>query len=104
MTLRMARRALGVKGTKHDITKKISAKNGKFVDSKIVIREALRFMKDAVFERLEPLALGEPFREEQIQWVITVPGMWSEEAKKVMKEAANDAGMGESGTNFDVGA
>ena len=49
---------------------------------------SIKFMKDEAIKVIS-LEIGDPhFRAEDIQWVLTVPAIWTPAAKQFMREAA----------------
>eukprot|EP01084_Bolivina_argentea_P235630 396452_1 len=70
----------------------ITAVGGKKYPSAKVLDAALRFMKDKV---LEIVAQKPYFIDDidSIQWILSVPAIWSNEAKYIMERCAQNAGM-----------
>jgi len=62
--------------------------NGKRAEAKTVFAHSIRFLMDEAvnFIRLETRDDG--FKAEDIQWVLTVPAIWTPRAKQFMREAA----------------
>ena len=57
-----------------------------------LIAMTLEYVKDEFFDYVKSrdgISLG----AEQVRWVITLPAVWSEPAKQIMKEAAQEAGL-----------
>jgi molecular chaperone DnaK (HSP70) len=57
-----------------------------------VVGDYLRLLKRYAVERLQE-AYGAGTHEDLVQWCVTVPAMWSEEQKAVMRRAALAAGV-----------
>jgi hypothetical protein len=54
-----------------------------------VFRHALRFFKDhALSEIGQSCGLDGGLSEEDVRWVLTVPAIWRQPAKQLMREAA----------------
>jgi len=70
----------------------IEAANGKRVPSVDVFAAALRYFKDQAMKRLKEASNG-LVSELDVQWVVTVPAIWSAGAKQLMREAAKKAGL-----------
>jgi hypothetical protein len=59
---------------------------GKGVPALTVFSLSIKFLKDHLLETLGKQATG--VRADDIQWVLTVPAIWSDAAKIFMREAA----------------
>ena len=99
-------------------TAKIQADNGKELPLKFVITAVLRYLSERALCCLNPPQLvsaaaaaaavaahhrsddddddkyGRPILAEKVRWVLTVPAVWTEAAKQIMRECAKEAGMG----------
>jgi len=73
------------------LTDKISGKQMRALD---VFTEAIKYIREFVFEKLDIKSLG----PNKIAWVITVPAIWDNFAKDIMKTSARKV----SCTNFQV--
>ncbi|KAK9508986.1 hypothetical protein O3M35_006410 [Rhynocoris fuscipes] len=62
---------------------KVSALNGKNVSALLVFSHTLRYMKDHVLKEL-----NDQGSYPRIRWVITVPALWTQQAKQFVREAA----------------
>ncbi|ETO01390.1 hypothetical protein RFI_36050 [Reticulomyxa filosa] len=78
---------------KHDDEKKekdlepyLTAANGKKRKSVDVLVEAFKFMRKHIMKVLRDTKFVEKI--EDVQWVVTVPAIWSNTAKNRMREAA----------------
>ncbi|CAG0912775.1 unnamed protein product [Notodromas monacha] len=72
----------------------IMAVNGKTLPAAVVFRHALQFFRDhALAEIGEGCGLDAGLNEEDVRWVLTVPAIWRQPAKQLMREAAYKAGM-----------
>ena len=69
----------------------IDAVNSIGCTAEIIFVEALKYMKRQAFVALKALKID---KIEQIQWVLTVPAIWSDRAKSLMEQWAYKAGMG----------
>ncbi|ETO05692.1 hypothetical protein RFI_31704, partial [Reticulomyxa filosa] len=88
----------GVHEDKHDDEKKekdlepyLTAANGKKRKSMDVLVEALKFMRKHIMQVLRDTKVVQ--KVEDVQWVLTVPAIWSNTAKNRMREAAILAGL-----------
>ena len=66
----------------------IKAANGKLVKAKTVFAHAIKFMKDEAIKLISDETGDEQFKADDIQWVLTVPAIWTPRAKQFMREAA----------------
>ena len=66
---------------------KINAANGKPVMALNVFARSIEFMKEQAIAVISNES-GENFQESDIQWVLTVPAIWTPRAKQFMREAA----------------
>ena len=64
---------------------KIKAQNGKRVLLRTVFSEFIKFLKD---HAVDEVWVKWRIRDVDIQWVLTVPAIWSEPAKAFMRDAA----------------
>ena len=65
---------------------KITAQNGRELPAIKVIAITLRHLKDLMLQDINQ-HFQHPNRK--IQWILTVPAIWSEAAKQIMREAAS---------------
>lgn len=72
----------------------IKAANGKEVKAQTVFALSIEFMKDEAIKLLVLETGDNQFKADDIQWVLTVPAIWTPAAKQFMREAANQAGVG----------
>ncbi|XP_077998556.1 heat shock 70 kDa protein 12A-like [Glandiceps talaboti] len=70
----------------------LTAQNGNNIKAIVVFAHAIRFLKEKAIEVMIERA-GERLPPEKIQWVLTVPAIWTSSAKKFMREAAYEAGL-----------
>jgi hypothetical protein len=64
---------------------KITDENGKQYSLRTVFKESISFLKR---HALDEIAKKTTIKEEDIFWVLTVPAIWSEPAKQLMRAAA----------------
>lgn len=65
--------------------------NGHKLESLMVVSECLKFLKD---DFLKTLLENVNFVEmKDIHWVLTVPAIWSDQAKQFMRQAANQVNL-----------
>ncbi|VDI28525.1 Hypothetical predicted protein [Mytilus galloprovincialis] len=68
---------------------------GKPLLAKTVIVGSLKSLKDNLLENLKSRGLlGRLIQENEIRWVLTIPSIWTEPAKKFMRTCAVKAGLG----------
>ena len=65
----------------------IEAANGKCLPVVDVFAMALKFIKDKAVEQLHKNVIHH-FSNVNIKWIITVPAIWTDAAKDVMRKAA----------------
>ena len=63
---------------KEHLQEKIAATNGSELDTQFVIAEALKCIRKKVLNSIER-ATGRSYDSSQVQWVLTVPAIWSQE-------------------------
>ncbi|CAG2213185.1 unnamed protein product [Mytilus edulis] len=68
---------------------KIAAANGEEVQAKAVFGHGIAFLKNHALENFK--RAGMEIDENEVQWVITVPAIWTDAAKQFMREAAQRA-------------
>ena len=66
----------------------VEAANGKHVKAKSVFAHSIKFMKDEAIKLFSDETGDEQFKADDIQWVLTVPAIWTPRAKQFMREAA----------------
>ena len=66
----------------------LSAANGGKIDALTVFSLSLKYMKDKAFEVIQDETGDRNYTTKDIQWVITVPAIWTPGAKQLMREAA----------------
>ncbi|KAK3587875.1 hypothetical protein CHS0354_019764 [Potamilus streckersoni] len=64
---------------------------GKTMPAIHVFAESIRYLKDQLEEAMQ--VKGITVNMKDILWVVTVPAIWSDSAKQLMREAANRAGI-----------
>ena len=75
----------------------IEAANGKHVKAKTVFAHAIKFMKDEAIKLISDETADEQYKADDIQWVLTVPGIWRPRAKQFMREAAYEVSTSSTG-------
>lgn len=66
---------------------KLSAANGESILALTVFKHSLVYLKYQALRELNDQA-EEPVSRDEIRWVITVPAIWSQQAKQFIREAA----------------
>jgi len=74
----------------------IRAVNGMYVRAMTVFARSMEYLKDEALKVICQRTGDEYYNVSDIQWVITVPAIWSPVAKQFMREAAYEAGLGSS--------
>lgn len=69
-------------------TTQLTAANGRKVDALTVFSLSLKYMKDKAVEFVRENTGDRGYNEKDIQWVLTVPAIWTPAAKQFMREAA----------------
>ncbi|PFX18457.1 Heat shock 70 kDa protein 12A [Stylophora pistillata] len=72
----------------------IKAANGRSVQAKRVFARSINFLKDEAVKVIRQRTGDDHFNADDIQWVLTVPAIWTPRAKQFMREAAYEAGVG----------
>ena len=67
------------------------AANGKELPVRTVFALSLRHFKEAAINQISTYSLHN-VNPEDIKWVITVPAIWDDGAKQIMREAAYEVG------------
>ena len=67
----------------------LTAANGVKVDALTVFSLSLKYMKDKALEVIQDETGDRNYTANDIQWVITVPAIWTPGAKQFMREAAD---------------
>lgn len=76
-----------------DRNTKLVAANGKQIDAMIVFSLSIKYMKDEAIKTIRQRTGDASYDAKDIQWVLTVPAIWSPGAKQFMREAACTAGI-----------
>ena len=71
-----------------NVTTTIKAANGKSFKALKVFTHSIKFMKDEAVSILASETGDRDFNVLDIQWVLTVPAIWTPRAKQFMREAA----------------
>lgn len=67
---------------------KIPAANGKHLQAKLVFAHSIKFLKDEAIKIIQQETGDDGYSVDDIQWVLTVPAIWTPRAKQFMREAA----------------
>jgi len=73
-------------------TTQLTAANGKKVEALIVFSLSIKFMKDEAVKIIRARTGDETYSANDIQWVLTVPAIWTPAAKQFMREVAYKVG------------
>lgn len=74
----------------------MSEENGKELEAIKVFQYSIQYLKDHLVETVRKTF--NDITEDDIRWVITVPAIWNDSAKKFMRQAANQVSF-DSGVN-----
>ena len=66
----------------------IKAANGQSVEAKIVFARSIKFLKEEALKVICTNTGDAYFSASDVQWVLTVPAIWTPRAKQFMREAA----------------
>ncbi len=66
----------------------IKAANGQSVKAKRVFARSIKFLKEEALKVICQRTGDDHFGANDIQWVLTVPAIWTPKAKQFMREAA----------------
>ena len=66
----------------------IQAANGKHLQAKSVFAHSIKFLKDEAVKVIQQETGDDGYSVHDIQWVLTVPAIWTPRAKQFMREAA----------------
>ena len=66
----------------------IKAANGQAVEVKTVFARSIRFLKEEALKVICQRTGDDHYNANDIQWVLTVPAIWTPRAKQFMREAA----------------
>ena len=66
----------------------LTAANGVKVEALTVFSLSLKYMKDKALEVIQDETGDRNYTAKDVQWVITVPAIWTPGAKQFMREAA----------------
>ena len=66
----------------------IKAANGESVDAKTVFSRSIKFLKEEALKVICQRTGDDHYNANDIQWVLTVPAIWTPKAKQFMREAA----------------
>ena len=67
---------------------KIRAANGKKVKALTVFARSIKFLKDEALNVICQRTGDDHYNADDIQWVLTVPAIWTPKAKQFMRKAA----------------
>ncbi|XP_022802754.1 heat shock 70 kDa protein 12A-like [Stylophora pistillata] len=79
-----------------NLNTKIAAANGKLFHAKQVFAHSIRFLKEQALNIIRQETRDDGYKMGDIQWVLTVPAIWTPRAKQFMRQAAYEAGLGSS--------
>ncbi|KAH3893825.1 hypothetical protein DPMN_017977 [Dreissena polymorpha] len=73
--------------------------NGRHLPASLVFGKSMQFMKDHAIKNLKEA--GVPYKEDDTKWVITIPAIWTDRAKVLMRKAATEV-AGISAENLTI--
>ena len=71
----------------------IKAANGQSVEAKTVFARSIKFLKEEALKVICQRTGDEHYNVNDIQWVLTVPAIWTPGAKQFMREAAYEVSL-----------
>jgi len=71
----------------------IKAANGQSVEAKTVFARSIKFLKEEALKVISQRTGDDHYNANDIQWVLTVPAIWTPKAKQFMREASYEARM-----------
>jgi len=84
-------------GSDGDIRDKLKSQNGREWQTSKIFIEALKYMKETIFKTFAKNGISKTLDKDNpikdIQWILTVPAIWSERAKHKMERWAQQAGL-----------
>ena len=75
-----------------DLNTKLTAANGTKVEALVVFSLSIKYLADKAVEIIRERTGDNSYTANEIQWVITVPAIWTPAAKQFMREAAYKVG------------
>eukprot|EP01083_Nonionella_stella_P250141 864226_1 len=78
---------------KVNTAKYLTATNGERVESEIVFIAAFRELQRMAKSYIPRIARNDPITDDETQWIVTVPAIWSQKAKNKMKTWITKAGL-----------
>jgi len=75
----------------------IKAANGKRIKAKTVFARSINFLKDEALKIICQRTGDDHYNADDIQWVLTVPAIWTPKAKQFMREAAYEVKQTKTG-------
>ncbi|XP_021378302.1 heat shock 70 kDa protein 12B-like isoform X2 [Mizuhopecten yessoensis] len=87
-------RFMMIRHTYPDLRKdtRIQDETGKSLPAIDVFSHSIRFLKNHLFDMINN-PIGDTLKQEDIQYVLTVPAIWDDKAKQFMREAARIGGI-----------
>ena len=77
-----------MKGIRDDLM--IEDVAGREYTAKVIFTLSIKALADHFKSQLDKQTLTGPLNDEDIKWVLTVPAIWSDPAKKYMRKCASD--------------
>ena len=66
----------------------ITAANGKQLEALQVFSAAINFLKEHFLENINSRNAGNKITVDKVRWVLTVPAIWNDSAKQMMRESS----------------
>ena len=67
----------------------ITSANGKQMKALDVFGESVKFLKEHFLKNINNRNAGNRITVDKVRWVLTVPAIWNDPSKQLMREAAN---------------
>ncbi|XP_060080309.1 heat shock 70 kDa protein 12A-like [Ylistrum balloti] len=79
--------------TEENLTRdtKIKDEQGNALPAMLVFTECIKYLRDEMMKTLK--TKGDLVRANEIRWVLTMPAIWGDSAKQLMREAAEEVGI-----------
>jgi hypothetical protein len=66
------------------------------------VADFLTKIKETTLASIERTYMLDDLVDTKVEWILTVPAIWTDQAKNSMIQAASQAGLGESGLDFEL--
>jgi hypothetical protein len=70
----------------------VRARNGRYVEMSLVLTESLRYLRNLPLKAVRGASTHDLLRDSDVRYVVTVPAIWVDSSKQMMRNAAIAAG------------